>query len=134
MHYRKCGSKWRIPKPPFSPKFPARHVGILDGQTPHRLALQKASYPPSTSDYSKIFSLVKPFIQMYVNTQLKTTEISYEVLESCFMRRFVRFNKIVHSSKSTFNGLFQRLSDAPTNQYQERIILSCQYTCRSNDP
>ena len=107
VHYRKCGSKWHIPKPPFSPKFPARHVGILDGQTPHRLALQKASYPPSTSDYSKIFSLVKPFIQMYVNTQLKTTEISYEILESCFMRRFVRFNKIVHSSKSTFNGVFK---------------------------
>ena len=61
---------------------------------------------------------------MYVNIQLKTTEISYDVLESCFMRRFVRVNKIVHSSKSTFNGLFQRLSDALTNQYE----------CRSNDP
>ena len=43
---------------------------------------------------------------MYVSTQLKTTEISYEVLESCFMpRRFVRFNKIVHYSKST--GFFK---------------------------
>ena len=33
----------------------SRYVGSLDGQMPHWLALQKASNPPPTSDYSKIF-------------------------------------------------------------------------------
>ena len=37
-------------------------------------------------------------------------------LRKLFYTEFSRSNKIVHSSKSTFNGLFQRLSDAPTNQ------------------
>ena len=41
-----------------------RYVGSLDGQMPHRLALQKALNTPPTSNYSKIFPCVKRFIQM----------------------------------------------------------------------
>ena len=41
-----------------------RYVGSLDGQMSHRLALQKASNPPPTSNYWKIFPCVKRFIQM----------------------------------------------------------------------
>ena len=52
------------------------YVGILDGQMPHWLVLQEesnspfwlvlqtASNFPPTSDHSKIFPCVKPFIQM----------------------------------------------------------------------
>ena len=41
-----------------------RYVGSLDGQMSHRLVLQKASNPPPTSNYWKIFPCVKRFIQM----------------------------------------------------------------------
>lgn len=40
-----------------------QYVDSLDGQMPHRLVLQKASNPPPTGDYSKIYPCVKPFIQ-----------------------------------------------------------------------
>ena len=38
-----------------------QRVGSLDGQMPHRLALQKASNPPSTNDYLKEFPLRQTF-------------------------------------------------------------------------
>ena len=42
-----------------------RYVGNLDGQMLHQLALQRASSPPLTSDYFKMFQcLRKPFFQM----------------------------------------------------------------------
>ena len=40
------------------------YVGSLDGQMPHQLALQKASNPLPSSDYSKLFPCDKLFIQM----------------------------------------------------------------------
>ena len=66
-----------IPKPPLPSPTPSgafdflknvgqipQYVGSLDGQMSHRLALQKASNPPPTSNYWKIFPCVKRFIQM----------------------------------------------------------------------
>ena len=66
-----------IPKSPLSSPTPSgafdflknfgqilRYVGSLDGQMSHRLVLQKASNPPPTSNYWKIFPCVKRFIQM----------------------------------------------------------------------
>ena len=69
----------------------AQFPGMLTvGQMPLRLVLQKASNPQPTSHYSKIYPCVKPFIQMLI---------------------------IVYSRKPTFNGLFQRFSNAPTKQW-----------------
>ena len=41
-----------------------RYVGNLDGQTPHLLAIQKASNPPPTVKYLKIVPCIKQLIQM----------------------------------------------------------------------
>ena len=38
------------------------YIGSLDGEVPHRLTIQKVTNLLPTSDYSKIFPCVKPFI------------------------------------------------------------------------
>ena len=82
------------------------YVGSLDGQIPHRLALQKVSNP---AFHQRLF-MVKTFsmrqtVYSNLNILLNTTEISKS--RKTVLRRFFHSNNIVHFRKPAFNGLFQ---------------------------
>ena len=72
-------------------------------------ALQKVSNLPHTCDYSKNFPL-RQTVYWNVNILLNTSEIS-KVSVSCLIKVCSFKYKIIHSRKSTLNGLLQRLSN-----------------------
>ena len=81
-----------------------------------------ASASKSVISLTHIQRLFKNFLTcqtVYSNARKYPTKRNKNILRSLrkrFYTEFVRLNKIVHSSKSAISRLFQRLSDAPTNQ------------------
>ena len=85
------------------------YVGSLDGQK--CLALQKASNPPPTMCeivYSNIIILLNTTQGGALREDTKNGCAADKIQPKYLvLRRFVHFNKIVHSRKPTFNGLFK---------------------------
>ena len=85
------------------------YVGSLDGQK--CLALQKASNPPPTMCeivYSNIIILLNTTQGGALREDTKNGCAADKIQPKYLvLRRFVHFNKIVHSKKPTFNGLFK---------------------------
>ena len=73
----------------------------------------------SLTHHQRLFKNFLTCQTVYSNVRKYPTKRNKNILRSLrkrFYTEFVRLNKIVHSSKSTISRLFQRLSDAPTNQ------------------
>ena len=90
------------------------YVGSLDGQKCP--ALQKASNPPPTMCqivYSNIIILLNTTQGGALRDDNKNgyaadkIQSKYLYSRKAVLRRFVHFNKIVHSRKPTFDGLFK---------------------------
>ena len=133
VHCGKCGSaasKTTLALPPPGKRVNARAFDFFENFHPSSPVCWQfrwsnaptASASKSVISLTHIQRLFKNFLTgqtVYSNVRKYPTKRNKNILRSLrkrFYTEFVRLNKIVHSSKSAISRLFQRLSDAPTNQ------------------